>query len=159
MNTIEEKIMNFLNGTLPEIDMKEMERLIDEDPLYGEAFERIIRLNDELDELLLPEAPAGLADKIVDQYNAVMVQKAVIYVETQAERRLDKVFTTYLLAAPVLMFLLYFGMALAGKQISFEGLGNGLKSSWIVWTLILLNIIFVVRLLRTQAFLKHNHHL
>ncbi|MCW3119943.1 MAG: hypothetical protein JWM28_4025 [Chitinophagaceae bacterium] len=145
MNKTEINIRNYLDGSLSGEQERKIALLIDKDAAYREEFEELIRLRDGFDNLLLPEAPTGLTSKIMSAYRVEMLP-TVFPPKAKMENKFEKLILNSLLLVPLAMLIIYGGIEFSHANIHRQVLSEEIKSSWIIWALILLNLFYGTRL-------------
>lgn len=145
MSTIEENIRNYLDGSLTAKQRGEIDRLIGENQRYRKALEKMLREHDGLEALGVQKAPPALAGKIMNAYRAeVQAEHSALPIK---RKRFERTLSLCLLAVPLLMLTVYIGMVASQLGIRMEAWVEAVKNSVFIWTLILLNIFYGIRLL------------
>lgn len=75
MNTIEEKIWNYVDGTCTEAEKQAMARLIQEDEVYQRKYQEILAFNQELAAMELDEPSLGFTYKVMETIRAEEASK------------------------------------------------------------------------------------
>ncbi len=81
MNTIEEKLWNYIDGTCTPAEQDAITRLIEQDEVYGKKYQELMALNQEFANIELDEPPMAFTYKVMETIrteNAMQPLKAAI---------------------------------------------------------------------------------
>src|SRR5476651_925461 len=75
MNSIEEQLWNYIDGTCTAAEQEEVARLIEQDSAYRSQYESLLLLNSEFDKIELDEPPMAFAYNVMEQ---IRTQEALV---------------------------------------------------------------------------------
>ncbi|MES2265261.1 MAG: hypothetical protein V4520_00790 [Bacteroidota bacterium] len=70
MNSIKEKLWNYIDGTLPAADMQTIALLIEQDEVYRTKYNELLQLNSELNTMELDEPPMAFTYNVMETIRA-----------------------------------------------------------------------------------------
>jgi len=75
MNSIEEKLWNYIDGTYTAAERDEISRLIESDSAYREQYRELVLLNSEFEKMELDEPPMAFTYNVMEQ---IRTQEALV---------------------------------------------------------------------------------
>jgi hypothetical protein len=75
MNTIEEKLWNYIDGTCPDEERKAIDILIAQDEVYRRKYEELLALNQEFSKMELDEPPMAFTYNVMEAIRAEHAQQ------------------------------------------------------------------------------------
>ena len=75
MNTIEEKLWNYIDGTCPDEERKAIDILIARDEVYRRKYEELLALNQEFSKMELDEPPMAFTYNVMEAIRAEHAQQ------------------------------------------------------------------------------------
>jgi hypothetical protein len=103
MNTIEEKLWNYIDGTCSDEDRKAIDILIAQDEVYRLKYEELLALNQEFSKMELDEPPMAFTYNVME---AIRAEHAKQPLKAGINKRIIKVISGFFIVSIALMLIL-----------------------------------------------------
>ena len=103
MNTIEEKLWNYIDGTCSDEDRKAIDILIAQDEVYRRKYEELLALNQEFSKMELDEPPMAFTYNVME---AIRAEHAKQPLKAGINKRIIKVISGFFIVSIALMLIL-----------------------------------------------------
>ena len=103
MNTIEEKLWNYIDGTCSEEERKAIDILIAQDEVYRRKYEELLALNQEFSKMELDEPPMAFTYNVME---AIRAEHAKQPLKAGINKRIIKVISGFFIVSIALMLIL-----------------------------------------------------
>jgi anti-sigma factor RsiW len=116
MNTMEEKIWNYIDGTCPPAEQEAITRLIEQDEVYAKKYQELLALNQEFAAMELDEPPMAFTYNVME---AIRTENAMQPLKAAIDKRIIlgiSIFFVFTILA--LMIFAFSGMHLSGININ-----------------------------------------
>ena len=102
MNTMEEKLWNYIDGACTEDERKATGLLIEQDELYRRKYEELLALNQEFAKIELDEPPMAFTYNVMESIRAEHAQKPL---KAGIDKRIIKVISGFFIVSIVLLLI------------------------------------------------------
>jgi len=103
MNTIEEKLWNYIDGTCSDEDRKAIDILIAQDEVYRRKYEELLALNQDFSKMELDEPPMAFTYNVME---AIRAEHAKQPLKAGINKRIIKVISGFFIVSIALMLIL-----------------------------------------------------
>jgi len=103
MNTIEEKLWNYIDGTCSDEDRKAIDILIAQDEVYRRKYEELLALNQEFSKIELDEPPMAFTYNVMEAIRAEHAQQPL---KAGINKRIIKVISGFFIVSIALLLVL-----------------------------------------------------
>jgi len=103
MNTIEEKLWNYIDGTCSDEDWKAIDILIAQDEVYRRKYQELLALNQEFSKMELDEPPMAFTYNVMEAIRAEHAQQPL---KAGINKRIIKVISGFFIVSIALMLIL-----------------------------------------------------
>ncbi|MBS1523578.1 MAG: hypothetical protein JST50_21430 [Bacteroidetes bacterium] len=103
MNTIEEKLWNYIDGTCSDEDRKAIDILIAEDEVYRRKYEELLALNQEFFKMELDEPPMAFTYNVMEAIRAEHAQQPL---KAHINKRIIKVISGFFIVSIALLLIM-----------------------------------------------------
>jgi hypothetical protein len=103
MNTIEEKLWNYIDGTCSDEDKKAIDILIAQDEVYRRKYEELLALNQEFSKMELDEPPMAFTYNVMEAIRAEHAQQPL---KAGINKRIIKVISGFFIVSIALLLIL-----------------------------------------------------
>jgi len=103
MNTIEEKLWNYIDGTCSEEERKAIDILIAQDEVYRRKYEELLALNQEFSKMELDEPPMAFTYNVMEAIRAEHAQQPL---KASINKRIIKVISGFFIVSIALMLIM-----------------------------------------------------
>jgi anti-sigma factor RsiW len=85
MNTIEEKLWNYIDGTCSPVEKEAVARLIEQDEAYAQKYQELLALNQEFAKMELDEPPMAFTYNVME---AIRTENAMQPLKAKIDKRI-----------------------------------------------------------------------
>jgi hypothetical protein len=118
MNSIEEKLWAFIDGTCSAADQEEISKLIETDSVYGEQYSELLLLNSEFEKMEMDEPPMAFTYNVME---LIRTQEALVPLKAGINKNIIRgIIGFFVLSISILLIVVLRDINWGNNQTGFK---------------------------------------